>query len=275
MMLDPTADLLLHRQRRNGGCMTTLTRPKAPLEGVASAGRALTLLSAFHKGDDAVSLAELAARTGLVKTTIMRLAISMEEHGYLIRLPDGSYRLGAELFRLGSVYQQSFRVEAHVMPALEKLVAVTGESASFYVRSGQQRLCLYRVDSPHPLRLHVRQGDMRQMDDSAIAQVLRLFESIPLPTAAAETQLPIYTGGASDPHIAGMATPVFGPGESFAGALCLTGPVTRFNREAANDAAKTLLDIAANLTRSLGGTPPRDGLEPQVEGRPPSRRRMT
>ncbi|WP_238384325.1 IclR family transcriptional regulator [Teichococcus vastitatis] len=235
---------------------TIAARSKAPLEGVASAGRALTLLSAFRKGDDAVSLAELTARTGLVKTTIMRLAISLEEHGYLVRLPDGAYRLGAELFRLGSVYQQSFRVEVHVMPALEKLVAVTGESASFYVRSGHQRLCLHRVDSPHPLRLHVRQGDMRPMDDSAIAQVLRVFEKAPLPSEAAEIQLPIYTGGASDPHVAGMATPVFGPGESFAGALCLTGPVTRFNQEAVSSAAPCLLGVAAELTRSLGGTVP-------------------
>jgi DNA-binding IclR family transcriptional regulator len=235
--------------------MTTSIRPKASLEGVASASRALTLLSAFRKGDDAVTLAELAARTGLVKTTIMRLAISMEEHGYLIRLPDGSYRLGAELFRLGSVYQQSFRVEAHVMPALEKLVAATGESASFYVRSGQQRLCLYRVDSPHPLRLHVRQGDMRPMDNAAIAQVLRIFEN-PSSPEAASTPLPIYTAGLSDPHIASMAVPAFGPGENFAGALSITGPVTRFNRDAADRAARTLLTIAVDLTRALGGASP-------------------
>jgi DNA-binding IclR family transcriptional regulator len=236
--------------------MTTLSRPKATLEGVASAGRALTLLSAFRKGDDAVSLAELSARTGLVKSTIIRLAISMEQHGYLERLPDGSYRLGAELFRLGSVYQQSFRVEAHVMPALEKLVAETSESASFYVRSGQQRLCLYRVDSAHRLRLHVRQGDMLPMDNSAIAQVLRIYSSVPLPPETARTKVPIYTGGVSDPHVAGMATPVFGPGENFAGALCITGPLTRFTRKAAASAAKILLSIAADLTRSLGGMPP-------------------
>lgn len=232
--------------------MTTLIRSKIALEGVASASRALTLLSAFRKGDDAVTLAELAARTGLVKSTIMRLAISLEEQGYLIRMPDGSYRLGAELFRLGSLYQQSFRVEAHVMPVLEKLVAETGESASFYVRNGQQRLCLYRVDSPHRLRLHVRQGDLLPMDSSAIAQVLRIFGSVPLEPEAATVHLPLYTGGVSDPHIAGMATPVFGAGNSFAGALCLTGPLARFTKDAAADAAKLLMLLAAELTRMLG-----------------------
>jgi DNA-binding IclR family transcriptional regulator len=252
-MMPGQADLPSARWRRNGASMTISTRAKASLEGVASASRAFTLLSAFRKGDDAVSLAELAARTGLVKTTIMRLAISMEEHGYLIRLPDGSYRLGAELFRLGSVYQQSFRVEAHVMPALERLVAATGESASLYVRSGNQRLCLYRVDSPHSLRLHVRQGDMRPMDDSATAQVIRMFED-PAQAQSATIALPLYTSGATDPHIASMAAPVFGPGTSFAGALSVTGPITRFNREAAEKSASTVLGIAADLTRALGGT---------------------
>ncbi len=57
-------------------------KAKPALEGVAAVDRALTLLSAFRKGDTAVSLAELAERTGLVKSTIMRLAISLEEHGY-------------------------------------------------------------------------------------------------------------------------------------------------------------------------------------------------
>ncbi|MFC0406658.1 IclR family transcriptional regulator [Roseomonas elaeocarpi] len=238
------------------GVLAAQTSSGSSLEGVASAGRALILLSAFRKGDEAVSLAELTARTGLVKTTIMRLGISLEEHGYLIRGADGSYRLGAELFRLGSIYQQAFRAEAFVMPALEKLVAETGESASFYVCSDEQRLCLYRVDSPHRLRLHVRQGDKLPMDSSAIAQVLRIFGTPGQSAPKAATKVPIYTGGERDPHVAGMATPVFGPGEGFAGALCLTGPVTRFTREAAKRASPILVNVAADLTRSLGGVLP-------------------
>jgi DNA-binding IclR family transcriptional regulator len=245
-----------HVRQLIGARMTRTTRTKPALEGVASAGRAMTLLSAFRRGDDAVSLAELSQRTGLVKSTIMRLAVTLEEHGFLTGLSDGSYRLGAELFRLGSLYQQSFRVEAHVMPALEALVSKTGESASFYVHDGAHRLCLHRVDSPHRLRLHVRQGDRLPMDSSAIATVLRLFSAVPLPVEAAETSVPLYTAGANDPHVAGMATPVFGPGTNFAGALCLTGPVTRLTRAAADVAAPTLLKVAMELTQALGGVDP-------------------
>lgn len=231
------------------------TSGKAPsLSGVASAARALTVLSAFRKGDHAVSLAELSARSGLVKSTIMRLAVTLEAQGYLARLPDGSYRLEAELLRLGTIYQQSFPMEAHVTPVLEQLVAATGESAAFYVRRGDRRLCLLRVDSPHRLRLHVRAGDLLPMDGSAIARVLQLYGSEPWAPEAATTTLPIYSTGANDPHVAGLAVPVF-DAAGLAGALAVTGPITRLSHGAAREASTLLCAAAQGLSRLLGGQP--------------------
>ena len=236
--------------------MTEKPRKRPALEGVAAADRALTVLSAFRKGDRSLSLAELAARTGLVKSTIMRLAISLEEHGFLAREDDGSYRLDAEVLRLGTVYSQSFRLESHVMPVLEELVARTGETAAFYVRRGEQRLCLFRVDSPHLLRLHVRVGDALPLDNSAIAQVLRAFSPRPLPAYAAALGLPIVTMGATDPHTGAMAAPVFGPGDALAGALALSAPVIRWTPEAVAAACPVLAEAAAALTRRIGGEAP-------------------
>lgn len=37
-------------------------------------------------------------------------------------------------------------------------------SASFHVRQGNQRLCLFRVDSPQPIRDHIRAGDLLPLD---------------------------------------------------------------------------------------------------------------
>ncbi len=245
--------------------MVEKEKRRPALEGVASADRALTVLSAFRKGDRALSLAELAERTGLVKSTIMRLAISLEEHGYLAREEEGAYRLDAEVLRLGSIYTQSFRLDAHVIPVLEELVARTGETAAFYVRRGEQRLCLHRVDSPHLLRMHVRVGDALPLDNSGIAQVLRAFAPRPLPSYAATLELPIVTMGATDPHTGAMAAPVFGPGDKLAGALALSAPVIRWTAEAQAAARPILTEAAATLTRRIGGEMPerpRVGAEP-------------
>ncbi|SFU92520.1 transcriptional regulator, IclR family [Methylobacterium sp. 174MFSha1.1] len=225
-------------------------RPRPKLEGVASAERVLTVLTAFQRGDDALELTELARRTELVKSTIMRLCISLEKFGLIERLDDGRYRLGVEAARIGSVYQQSFALEERVVPVLERLAAESMETASFYIRRGNQRLCLFRADSPYPLRMNVRPGDMRPMDRSAIAQVLATFGDRVDPAAAPE--LPLYTSGITDPHVASMAMPIFGAGRRLIGALALSGPSSRLSTERAGLLAPRLRDAAERLSVELG-----------------------
>lgn len=224
----------------------------ASLEGVSTAERALSVLTAFRRGDAGLTLAELAERTGLVKSTIMRLAISLESFGLLVRLPDGSYRLDAECLRLGSVYQQSFKLADHVLPALERLTAEMGETSSFYIRHGDKRLCLFRVESPHAIRMHVQPGDTRPMDNAAIAEVLRRYEA-GAPEHELEADLPLYTAGVTDPHTASFAMPVFGPGGKLMGALAISGPITRLTAEFAAAKREKMRLAGLALTRACGG----------------------
>ncbi|GJG97555.1 hypothetical protein [Cupriavidus pauculus] len=65
---------------------------------------------------------------------------------------DGSHSLGPGVARLHAIHSASFSLEEIVMPALRELMRETKESAAFHVRQGDFRLCLYRVDSPQPVR---------------------------------------------------------------------------------------------------------------------------
>jgi DNA-binding IclR family transcriptional regulator len=236
--------------------MAMKNRSRPAVEGVATADRVLSLLTTFRKGDGALSLAELSTRTGLVKSTIMRLAVSLEEHGLLVRLRDGSYQLDAEVLRLGAIYQQSFKLENFVLPVLEELVARLSETASFYVRRGEQRLCLFRVESPHLLRLHIREGDMLPLDSSATAQVLRIFGADPIPAYALGIELPIYTAGVTDPHTASLAMPVFDSSGSLSGALTISGPIVRLTAKRSHAIMSVIRAAGLNLTKALGGHHP-------------------
>ncbi|MGY2046726.1 IclR family transcriptional regulator [Methylobacterium sp. JK268] len=231
--------------------MPKAVRARPKLEGVASAERVLAVLTAFQRGDDALELSELARRTALVKSTIMRLCISLEKFDLVERLDDGRYRLGVEAARIGSVYQQSFALEERVVPVLERLAAESLETASFYIRRGQQRLCLFRADSPYPLRMNVRPGDMRPMDQSAIAQVLSLFGERGA-SGRAEVTPPLYTAGVTDPHVASIATPVFGAGGRLIGALALSGPSSRLDAARADALAPRLREAGERLSSELG-----------------------
>ena len=231
--------------------MAKEARARPNLEGVASADRVLTVLTAFRRGDDALELAELSRRTSLVKSTIMRLCISLEKFDLIERLDDGRYRLGVEAARIGSVYQQSFALEERIVPVLERLAAESLETASFYIRRGNQRICLFRADSPSPLRMNVRPGDMRPMDQSAIARVLQIFGDRKSSEKVA-IEVPLYTSGITDPHVASVAMPVFGTEQRLIGALALSGPASRLTSKQAETLKPRLREAGERLSSELG-----------------------
>ena len=61
--------------------------------GAAAVDRALSLLRAFQPGDEALPLAALAQRTGLYKSTALRLLASLEHASLLLRREDGRWRI--------------------------------------------------------------------------------------------------------------------------------------------------------------------------------------
>ncbi|MCW5655364.1 IclR family transcriptional regulator [Hydrogenophaga sp.] len=212
--------------------------------GAAAVDRALSLLAAFRAEDDALPLAELAARTGLYKSTALRLLASLEHARLLQRLDDGRYALGGEVARLHGIYAASFSLDRIVMPVLRQLVAATGESAAYHVRQGkaphQSRLCLYRVDSPHPVRDHIRAGDVLPLHKGTGGRVLSAFgagdDSRGAPTASerrlyARIRAEGYMTAVGDrlAEVAGVSAPVFHADGSIAASLTLTMPAHRYH----------------------------------------------
>jgi DNA-binding IclR family transcriptional regulator len=218
---------------------------------VASVERALRILLAFRQGELALPLAEVARRTGMYKSTILRLASTLCRQGFLERLADGGFRLGHTLLHLGSLYRESFRLEDVVLPALQQLVRVTGESARFYVRQGSLRVCLFTVDSTEVLREHILPGRASPIDDTAAGQIFTLMSRGALPARRA---LPIYTQGIMDPLTASCAAPLVRPDGTFLGVVAISGPTGRFwpKRKAAG---RRLMETVAALSRQVAGAP--------------------
>lgn len=218
----------------------SLAETHAAPGGVAAVDRALSLLAAFRQGDRALSLSELAARTRLYKSTVLRLLASLEHARLVQRLEGGagagSWALGSEVARLHGVYAASFSLEGLVLPVLRELVHATGESAAYHVRQGEARLCLYRVDSPHPIRDHIKAGDLLPPDRGAGARVLIAFGAAPgggrKDKALYERiRAQGYYAGTGDrlAEVAGISAPVFRADGGLAGALTLTMPSSRYD----------------------------------------------
>lgn len=222
--------------------------------GVAAVDRALTILDALT--DEKISLAELSKRTGLYKSTVLRLAKSLERFGYVLRTEDGSYRLGSKVLYLGSLYQRHFRTSEIVPPVLRKVVEELQEGASFYIVDGEHRVVLHRIDAARTVRDSVREGDRLPLATGAAGHVLRAFRG-----ARGERPDRVRTAmfdasfGERDPEIAAFAAPVFGHGNQLVGAISVSGP--RYRIEALGEAkiVPVLFKHAQALTRTFGGDP--------------------
>ena len=212
---------------------------------VEAVERALSILEAFGERADRLSLAQLAEETGLYKSTILRLAASLERYGYMNRSEDGLYRLGPSLWRLGSIYRRSFDQGEQIRPELRRLVEATGETASFYVREGDERVCLYRENSPHAIRHHLDEGSRLPLDRGAAGQVLRAFgggdDELGRETRRAGFYISV---GERNPDVSAVAAPVLGPSKELRGALAVSGLTTRFDAER-REAARAVLEAAA------------------------------
>jgi|SRR5271157_1422600 len=103
--------------------------PNRKLYRVQSLDRALNLMDCFDFQNRELSLAAIARRTGLNKTTVLRLASNLVNRGYLkFDLESGFYSLGMKLFELGSIVFSSFslrKAASKHMTALQQKTSAT------------------------------------------------------------------------------------------------------------------------------------------------------
>lgn len=223
-------------------------------EGVAALDRAIAILDAFTPGDRALTLAEIARRTGLYKSTILRLLGSLLRGQLMERLEDGRYRIGPAAFRLGALYQRSLATQEILLPIMRDLADDTWESVAFYVKAGDMRTCLYRVESKHPIRYNIREGDVLPLGAGSGGRVLLAFSDAPGEPYEAIREAGFHISfGERDPETAGISAPVFGPGRALIGALTLAGPRVRVDAAFLDRTKDLLIAAAARATRAFGG----------------------
>ena len=224
--------------------------------GVDVLDRAFAILFSFRPNDAPLTLAELSARTGLYKSTLLRLAGSLIHHRFLDRLDDGRYRLGSATFTLGSIYQSSLNLGDVLLPLMREINHELGEAVSFHVREGNQRVCLYRIKSSFAIRPEVRQGDIQSLERGAGGRVLLAFSDEPgSPYDEIRRTFSYISCGERDAETAGISVPVFGVQQSLVGALGIVGPTARLGRAEMEGMRPRLLHAAARATDLLGGDP--------------------
>lgn len=222
--------------------------------GVAALDRAFAILDAFGPADRGLALAELATRTGLYKSTILRLCESLVRHRFLVRHEDGRFQIGPAPLALAALHQRSVNLADVLLPLMRTLAKTADDGSSFYVPAGERRICLHRVDSRHAIKDHVREGDVLPLERGSGGRVLMAFSGATgVPYKRIREDYFFISLGERDPETSGISAPVFGANQRLLGALTVAGPGFRMTPTKLARLRRPLLSAAAEATAALGG----------------------
>ncbi|WBU63624.1 IclR family transcriptional regulator [Paracoccus aerodenitrificans] len=206
---------------------------------VEAVEKALSILDAFSEDRMSLSLSEISRETGISKSSLPRLLNSLILFGFIARDPSKRYALGSNVWRLGALFRRRFDLGEKVRPELRQLVELTGETASYYVREQEERICLYRQNSPNPVRHHLDEGSRLSIDRGAAGHALSATDTSPDDI--------FVSVGERNPEVAAVAVRISSRDGELRGALCVSGICTRFDETARQTAADLLLDARRRL----------------------------
>lgn len=127
-------------------------------ERVSVLDRILSILNAVREAGGSTTIAQLAACTGLPKSTVSRLVGELVRQRYLTRT-DRQVEIGLRLFEFGARASTPRRLRAAAMPVLAELYNATGEHLNVAVREGSDMLSVISVQGrlrPSPSRAGAR-----------------------------------------------------------------------------------------------------------------------
>lgn len=206
------------------------SNPTAGAGGVMTLERGLRLLHILGNQEN-LSLTELARQAGLNKATALRLLRTLEQQGFVWRDGRQSYWLGYSLLVITRNLSLRGWLAHSIQPELTLLAEQTGETASFFSMSENQRLCVAAANGWRDVGHRLNVGDTLPMTGASGEVFIRYTEGRP------EHYTPqiFQSLGMRVAELASIATPIFSSDGKLIGAVSLSGTRTRFSVKAYMD----------------------------------------
>ncbi|MGF0313263.1 IclR family transcriptional regulator [Rhodococcus sp. IEGM1428] len=136
--------------------------------------RSALILDAFP-GGSALTLAEVATRTGLPRSTSHRLLVDLAELGWLTRRGN-TFELGMALFELGERVGLKHRLRSAALPFMQDLFAVTEQTVHLAVRDGHDAVYVEKIHGHSSLPLPSSIGGRLPLTCTAVGKALLALE---------------------------------------------------------------------------------------------------
>lgn len=154
--------------------------------------RLLSVLASFDAATPTQSLTEIAARTDLPLPTAHRFLAELTTGGWLERLPDGRYRVGLRLWKLGTLAPSYRNLRELALPYMQDLHQATRENIQLAVLDGGTALCVENINSVRSVPTKTRIGGRLPLHATGVGKIL-LAASPELLTSLASKGLHRFT----------------------------------------------------------------------------------
>ncbi|GAA0609184.1 IclR family transcriptional regulator [Kutzneria viridogrisea] len=136
------------------------------------ARRLFGVLDCFEADTPPLSLTEIVARTGLPMPTAWRYVRELTAWGGLDRLPDGRYRIGFRLWKLGALSPVYRDLRELALPYMQDLYQATHENIQLAVLDERTALCIEKINNLRSVATRTRVGGRLPLHATGVGKVL-------------------------------------------------------------------------------------------------------
>ena len=151
--------------------------------------RLLAVLDCFDVAHPALTLTEVATRSGLPISTARRLINELRDWGGLERLDDGRYRIGMRLWTIGALAPQQRGLREAALPYMHDLFQATQENIQLTVLEGTQALCIEKISSTKAVPTLTHIGGRLPLHATGVGKAILAFSGDELIRSIAEAGL--------------------------------------------------------------------------------------
>lgn len=139
--------------------------------------RVLAILGSFSIERPELGISEIGAIVGLTPSSVYRVVASLERGGFLEQNPvTGKYRLGLELFYLGSIVLERMGLGRSAFPFMEELSRISRETINLGVLNQGQVMWVQKIESPELLRTGLTVGTRVPVHCTALGKVMLAYQ---------------------------------------------------------------------------------------------------
>ena len=143
---------------------------------VQSIHRAFSIIESFSDEQPRLSLTEIAEKTGLTKTTALRLIGNLVDLGYL-KADGKTYFLGLKFLTLGSIAANNQDSMEEIIEVMTFISENLGEHVALNALIDDMRVPIKLIESKHPVTTRISVGKAYPLFAGSAGKTLLAFQS--------------------------------------------------------------------------------------------------